>query len=323
MLTTAKYPMWHRAILLTLPAVLLAACGAEAGASMDAPGASESEAPAARQTSAPAASPTPTPTTVPTVVSSAFADPVQSLAVGGIGEVTVTDLVVRSAPGTGSDSTVLDDAFGLGDRFFVVAGPINAAGYEWLQVQRIAADRTPTSMIEPWGPWPLFGWIALASRDGEAWVLAAGADCRAQELPSVLLSLSPEERLHCFGDHELSFTAELQTTGCGAVGGFEGPIIDPEWLSAVGQVAMGGRGVLVGEYDLVVTRSLTVQPSGVCGFPDGPLQIRGAFDHATAAACEYQWFDNPNIDSGPPTPPDAAQVILHCRTMFVARSLDR
>jgi hypothetical protein len=240
-----------------------------------------------------------------------------------MGEVIVTDLVVRSAPGTGSDSTILDDALGLGDRFFVVAGPTSASGYVWLQVQQVAADRSPTSMSEPWGAWPLFGWIAVASRDGEPWVSAAAIDCRTQDLPRGLLSLSPEERLHCFGDQDLLFTAELQTTGCGAVGGFEGPVIDPEWLSAVGPVAMGGRGVLDGEYNLVVTVAASEQQSGVsCDFFDGPFQISGAFDDAAAPTCEYWWFENPSVESEPaPSPPDPVQVVLHCRTMFVAESL--
>jgi anti-sigma factor RsiW len=70
--------------------------------------------------------------------------------------VATTRLVVRSAPGRGSDSAELPSRLYPGQRAVVLRGPVAASGYDWLQLR--------SGSIE--------GWVATASRAGEPWLAA-------------------------------------------------------------------------------------------------------------------------------------------------------
>jgi len=105
----------------------------------------------------PSPSPEPSGTTAPEPSSTATPTPatISGLDVGGIGIVVATEpLVIRSAPGTGPASTILQGSLWPGMRFGIVEGPVTASGYDWYFV-RVGE---------------LAGWAAMASRDGEPWM---------------------------------------------------------------------------------------------------------------------------------------------------------
>ena len=99
----------------------------------------------------PAPPPTPGPAPVATLVPTPPEDPV----VGRMAAVvTDTRLAVRTAPGTGSDSKVLDWYLYPRQRAEVLEGPVLASGYPWYRV-RVNEDE---------------GWVAGESRTGDPWL---------------------------------------------------------------------------------------------------------------------------------------------------------
>jgi Tol biopolymer transport system component len=68
--------------------------------------------------------------------------------------VATEPLVIRSAPGTGPDSIILEGSLWPGMRFGIVEGPVVTSGYDWYLIR--AGE--------------LQGWSAMASREGEPWM---------------------------------------------------------------------------------------------------------------------------------------------------------
>jgi hypothetical protein len=140
----------------------------------------------------------------------ATAEPTPSGAVGSfvrdqIVAVVTTDLVVRSAPGTGSDSEIQLNRYNSPTAVFVVDGPSYADGYEWYLVEAVRGQGLGDY------PWP--GWVAAAGKDGEPWL---GEDTYVCPPPSEadLLNLEFQRRLACFGDSSLVIEGTL--AGCEA-----------------------------------------------------------------------------------------------------------
>ena len=140
-----------------------------------------------------------------------------SLDVGGVGIVVATEpLVVRSAPGTGPDSTIMEERLWPGMRFGIVEGPVTASGYDWyfIQVGELTGWAAMASAEgEPWMASVANGLIAYGTRSGDAMELRAIAP--GQE-PSLIASFSP-------GDLQLETNLD-STEGGGAVdcpGGLE------------------------------------------------------------------------------------------------------
>lgn len=213
-----------------------------------------------------------------------------TLEVDGLAEVLVSDLVVRTAPGVDpATSSILADRLTTADRVFVVDGPVDDAGYAWyLVAPLVRADDTV-------GP---FGWIAAASREGEAWVQTVEAPCPATADLASVLALQPLERLACFGDDTLTLSASV--VSCGAGGG---PwTVDPSWIRM-----LGGCGLSDG------TEVLPVRiPPGGTVISSGPVTVRGHFDDPAAATCTIT-----SADPGTPAPAPEHAVVL-CRTEFVS-----
>jgi TolB protein len=77
------------------------------------------------------------------------------MAIGGMAQVIADErLFVRSAPGTGSDSTVLPDRLYEGQRARLLEGPVTTSGYEWWRIK--------VGRIE--------GWVAAADQAGVPWL---------------------------------------------------------------------------------------------------------------------------------------------------------
>jgi hypothetical protein len=138
------------------------------------------------------------------------------LVTDSIGEVIVTDLVVRSAPGVGADSRILDERLTEADLVYVIDGPVRADGYNWLLVAELGVWSEPTVQ----------GWVAPASRDGEPWVLPTDPACPTEVSVDVLADVPLPLRLYCFGDQEVVLEGALGFCGHG-----DPVITEPVWLA--------------------------------------------------------------------------------------------
>jgi hypothetical protein len=238
------------------------------------------------------ASASPSPASAPTSIAAV-------LAIDELGEVVVSDLVVRSAPGVDpGSSSILPGRLTTADRFFVVAGPVAADGYAWYQVAPLT--RSDGSA----GP---FGWVASGSRDGDPWVVMTAAACPPTVSLEAILELQPLERLACFGDDPIGLVAP--TVSCGAGGG---PYTwEPAWL-----VMVGGCGLALSTSSEQVLIMRTPPAFSGSVPPSGPVGVTGHFDDAAARGCTVTTSD----PVGYP-PPGPAQAVVICRTEFVLDSV--
>ena len=271
-------PSW-RATLAAVP-LLVSACGP-----------APSETAGVGSPSIVATPRTESPSTAPAATASATPAPA-GLAVDSLVEILVTDLVVRSRPGTVPPSTILDGRLTTPDRAFVVAGPVAADDYDWYLVAPL--NRGDGSR----GP---FGWVARASREGEEWVRSVAAPCPTLVDLAGVISLQPLERLACFGDETLTLTASV--IGCGAGGG---PwAFNPSWL-----VQVGGCGIAT---DASGDRVLLYRvPPGSSGPAAAPVDVTGHFDDPAAASCTVTSADPVAFPA--PSPEEA---VILCRSEFV------
>jgi hypothetical protein len=236
-------------------------------------------------------SPTGTATSSPTPIESASPAPT-SLAVDSLIEIVVTDLVVRTHPGTDPPSTILTERLIAPDRAFVVDGPVEAAGYEWyLVAPLLRPDDTR-------GP---FGWIASGSREGEDWVRAVAAPCPDPVDLAGVIALQPLERLACFGDETLTLTAPVMSCGSGG-----GPwTFSPSWILHV-----GGCGLAA---DASAEQFLLFrEPPGSSGPGSAPATVTGHFDDASALTCTVT-----SADPAAYPAPSREEAVVMCRSEFV------
>jgi len=148
----------------------------------------------------------PTPTASPTTT--ATAEPTPSGLIGmfapdEIAAIVTTDLVVRSAPGTGDDSEIYPGYYTEPMRVYVVDGPAFADGYEWYLVDAVRGQGI--------GEYPQPGWVAAATKDGEPWLAPDVYTCPTPEAAD-LLNLERQRALACYGDSALSVEGTL--AGC-------------------------------------------------------------------------------------------------------------
>lgn len=114
-----------------------------------------------------------------------------------------TDLVVRSAPGTGADSEIYPGTFDAPRSVFVVDGPAFADGYEWYLVDPLR-NQGIDDVPQP-------GWVAAAGKDGEAWLGPDAFQCPAPAAAD-LINLEHQRAVACYGDSTL--TVEGTLAGC-------------------------------------------------------------------------------------------------------------
>lgn len=201
----------------------------------------------------------------------------------------IGDLVVRSDPGIEPPSTMFPAGLSPSDRAFVVDGPVEASGYAWYLVAPLTRGDGSS------GP---FGWIAAASREGEAWIRSIEPPCPATVDLAALLERQPLERLACFGNETLTVDTPVVSCGAGS-----GPWTwDPPWLVMVGGCGLSldatGQGVL-----------LYRVPPGGTDPSSGP--VVGHFDDAASASCSA-------ITADPAVPaPSREEAVVICRTQFV------
>jgi hypothetical protein len=239
-------------------ALVLAACGATPPASS---GTTSTPAPTATGA---------TSTTGPTTVASGALKP-------GSVVVTIVDAVrVRSRPEVSAASELLEPVLPRGTRLFVLEGPVQASGYDWLRV-------TPISLAQG-GP---EGWVAKGSRDGIPWLETGSVTCPAAPTTvRALWALTPGQRLACFGRQSITMRGKLLHCQCE----IDGPPMDPSWFGV-----SGGSWFLVdplrsGPFRDVDDDGILVvlDPAGT--YPDPVptnlvLDVTGMFDHPAAANC--------------------------------------
>jgi hypothetical protein len=221
-----------------------------------------------------------------------------------LGEVVVTDLVVRSAPGVSGDSKILEAGLTLGDLVYVVDGPEPADGYDWLLV---------SEMVLPWKS-ANAGWIAPASRDGEVWVRPVTPDCPEEVGVEAFASVPQALLLACFGDEEISLDGAL-----GFCGHADPVVTEPAWLANYFcAFEAPGRPAGISEWP---TLPVSIDPdAGVPSFAGEsiPLRITGRYDHPASGTCRYTEGAEdsfPELDTY-----DETLLRFGCRSRFVLES---
>lgn len=249
----------------------------------------------------------PSPSPTPHSTQPATAAPL--LAPDDVAMVVTNDLVLRSAPGTGSDSDIYPGLLNEPTLLFVVDGPVSASGYQWYQVH-------PFSMaVEDWSDAWRLGWLAAAAKDGEAWIASSSLECDGAPTIESLIGLSGIASLACYGKRSLTFGAS-----------YEGPdAIIPSWVSPGWLNGFGYRLQPIGcvfecgnatpqpvEEFLFVHRRGEGNSAEFFGHESGAdVSVVGHFDHGAAQSC---------VAGQPPgdlVNPPPEETILNCRTAFV------
>lgn len=295
--------MRRSAVLLLT--ILFAGCGGASSPSASPSGevaASASPAPTLAPNSPP---PSASPTATPSSAASASPQAVV-LRLDSIAQVVTSDLVVRSAPGVGADSKQLEPLLQKPARVFVADGPVAKDGYDWYEVQPVANDAP-------------FGWVAVASHEGEAWVRHTVTTCPSLPLDiATLSSLRSYFGLACFRGKALTVTARLgmPEATCGVSPGWT---IDPGWLGPCVRhdflTDLEGdnldnqlEAVFAPKVDLTKLPKYGIEPKTWL-----KVQFTGQFDHPAARTCL-----GVKEDSDPPSPPE---IVLECRDIFVITSI--
>jgi hypothetical protein len=213
--------------------------------------------------------------------------------------VTTTDgLRVRSRPIIDDTSEKLSPLLASATRLFVLQGPVAGSGYDWYQVVAPGISRA--------GGGPMVGWIAVASKTGQAWAKALPLDCPA---PDTLVSLAdmarlasgafPDGGLSCFAGRTITTRGNLHL-GCAP----SRPTPAANWLSQASAVSF----VLT---DGVPTFTGRVRPEDVqafCNMPqDANWNVEGHFDDPGSASCAAPAAADPA----------ALAARYQCRSLFV------
>jgi hypothetical protein len=151
----------HRTIVLVTALALVAGCGSSTAPSLSArpPAPPVPQQSSASTEAPPTATPVPTPVPTPSPPLDPF-----------VGQVVVTvsdNIVVRSEPRVSHDSTIYKPWLPLGTALTVLDGPVRASGYTWYKV-------APVTFAGLSGPG--YGWVAMAGKDGDAWIAPSGAN---------------------------------------------------------------------------------------------------------------------------------------------------
>jgi len=189
--------------------------------------------------------------------------------------VTVVDGVrVRSQPRISADSIKYEPVLPLGTPLYVLNGPVSASDYTWYEVVPLTS-RTLRS-----------GWVANASRSGEAWLPARDFACppRPTYMPS-LAALLPGVGLACFPRVPITVQASLISCNCD----IDGDWYTPFWFHLNDNpTLLVEPGVTSVPPDMAEWFGLNLDPTGEQPdvLPVGKVvEVTGIFDHPAAADC--------------------------------------
>jgi hypothetical protein len=195
-------------------------------------------------------------------------------------------LRVRSEPGTGGDSKMLEPLLRAGDGLLVLGGPQEADGYDWY---RVHADASA-----------LAGWVA-AGKDGIDWIEAVTPECPESVNLGDFDIGSMSELLVCNGGQPIDFKVD----GISDVD-IDGPCpwaatdrvcsLVPGWMAADVQVyesidVPGDTGTAVFSPYLALHPDVAQQLGEL---PEGPFIATLVVDHPDAQGCRI--VDNDGAD---------------------------
>ena len=215
-------------------------------------------------------------------------------------------LRVRSAPGTGPDSTMLTPLLPARTRMLVVSGPVQADGYDWYEV---------LSELEG-----LYGWVA-AGKDGVDWVKPTTPEC-SDSLDDVAVSLVSElDFLTCYGDSPVSIDARLSLSAdlgnvdevCPWTGGDVPCDPEPAWLWEPRWFTYSPDGLAGYDGSAAIPPELLTGVGDEDGLADVRMTI--AMDSPEAASCRL-------VDAGGRDVIPRGQAIARCRMTFVVQDLE-
>jgi hypothetical protein len=231
-----------------------------------------------------------------------------------LAEVVSPRLRIRSEPRVAADSIKYEPLLDVGDRLFILDGPVVASDYEWYQVVAWRPDNL-------YATWPT-GWVARADHDGSPWVRSSADACPSGTVTTDVVSdLHPQERVACFGDRPLRLRAFVWGDGDSRpctpepmVACVEGPA----WLT-------GDEGWRAEADTTIDTPSIGGPPLAID--PDGSVapsaleagamvELGGAFDHPAARQCR------PGAAGADAEPMSVAAAQLACRARFVVTSVN-
>jgi hypothetical protein len=230
-----------------------------------------------------------------------------------LAEVVSPRLRVRSEPRVAADSIKYEPLLDVGDRLFILDGPVVANDYEWYQVVAWRPDNL-------YATWPT-GWVARGDHDGSPWVRARPSACpRGTVTTDVVAGMHPQERVACFGNRPLRLRAFVRG------GGDATPCIpEPRTACIDGPAWLTGDERWRAEVDTNVDTPsiggppLAIDPSG--SVPSSALRasamldLEGAFDHPAARECR------PGAAGAGAEPMSLAAAQLACRARFVVTSV--
>jgi hypothetical protein len=229
---------------------------------------------------------------------------------GAIAQVVTTDLVVRSAPGTGPESRIYQERLASPTLLYVFDGPVAADGYDWYLVLPRNLSFLPSGYH--------VGWVAAAGKDGEAWIGDATPQCPEPTLEDIV-ALSDVAMLACFGSQSLGLEGWIST--CSAR---DPAIASPYIWASRCSVEDSGYPVDVvpspGGLEIWFDGDIGAQPSAESRLS----RITGHFDDLRSATC-------PNVIPADIYPgelqamdfkPPPGWGVFQCRTAFVAASAE-
>lgn len=124
-------------------------------------------------------------------------------------EVVTDNLRVRSAPAVSDQSIMYEPLLQRGTMLYVIDGPVGDSGYARYEVLTFDVGLTrpggdvDANVVED-------GWVAVANKDGEAWVRAAVVDCPpTPSTVSDLVALDVVTALDCFGGVPLTVAGRV------------------------------------------------------------------------------------------------------------------
>jgi hypothetical protein len=254
-----------------------------------------------------ASAPGPGPSSGPIAVASLQPEGIR-LSPDSIADVVANNVRIRSQPRVAADSFKLEPLLRIGDRLFVIAGPVAADNYDWYEV---AAWRPSTAAVT----WPV-GWVARADHNGTPWVQEATPNCPAAPAIDSLVAMDPHEALACYGHEAITVRAFVLAVapddGCQLDGVVRRCLVGPGWLAR-----SGARTAATAPSSHDGLR-LAFDPAGSLAAADLPAAkmsvIVGAFDHPASADCLFDGYP-----SGTPTS-TGDEAILRCRMHFVVES---
>jgi hypothetical protein len=219
-------------------------------------------------------------------------------------EVVTNDLVVRSRPGTGSDSEIYSPSVSAPTLVYVADGPVAADGFDWYLVAPVTAWNAVDSSAPS-------GWVAAGGQDGEPWIAPTSrmtffGSCPFPSLEAIIAIDSGFGRLACFGNEAL--TLEGTFGGCGY-----GDVVSSSahWLVNAGCLLLPPDSDPNAFGTISLLMRLTDHQIVADVQPGTPLRVEGHFDDPASAAC----VDEPP----PPGLEDLPEiVVVRCRGEFVA-----